>query len=111
VRDRDPKLWAALSYSLGLISGAIVLSMEKRDAFVRFHAWQSVLAFAVALFASPLIPAIPVIGGWFLAEAAFRLGVVLMWILLIVRALQGRQYRLPLLGDVAASMTASSSGR
>jgi uncharacterized membrane protein len=111
MRTRDPRLWAALSYSLGLISGVIVLSMEKRDAFVRYHAWQSVLAFSVALFASPLIPAIPVIGGWFLANAAFRLGVVLLWIFLIVKALRGETYRLPLLGDVAASLTASSSPR
>jgi len=46
--NRDPNRWAALSYALGLISGIIVLSMEKRDGYVRFHAWQSVLAFSLA---------------------------------------------------------------
>jgi len=46
---RDPKLWAALAYTLGLISGIAVLLVAREkhdDQYVRFHAMQSVLTFA-----------------------------------------------------------------
>lgn len=105
---RDPRRWAALSYALGLVSGLIVLSMEKTDPYVRFHAWQSVLAFSVVVLGSVLLPAVPVIGDWTAILVLFRLVVVALWILLMVKALHGEQYRLPYLGDIAASLASSS---
>ena len=100
-KTRDPKRWAALSYSVGLISGVIVLSAEKTDSYVRFHAWQSVLAFAAAAAFSMLLPSVPVVGDWGLTRAAFRLSVIILYVFLIVKALQGERYRLPVLGDLA----------
>ncbi len=106
---RDPRLWAALSYALGLVSGLIVLSVEKTNPYVRFHAWQSVLVFSVAALASLLLPAVPVIGDWRVVIVLFYLSVVVLWIFLMVKALQGEQHRLPYLGDVAASLSSSST--
>jgi uncharacterized membrane protein len=106
VKRRDPKRWAALSYAVGLISGVIVLSVEKTDSYVRFHAWQSVLAFAAAAAISMLLPTVPVVGDWALTRVAFRLSVVALYVLLIVKALQGERYRLPLLGDLADKLSA-----
>ena len=105
VKSRDPKRWAALSYSVGLISGLIVLSAEKTDSYVRFHAWQSVLAFAAAAAISMLLPSVPVMGDWGLTRAVFRLSVIILYVFLIVKALQGERYRLPVLGDLADKLS------
>ena len=103
---RDPKRWAALAYAVGLISGVIVLWLEKTDSFVRFHAWQSVLAFAAAAALSMLLPIVPIVGDWGFIRAAFRICVVTLYIFLIVKALQGERYKLPLIGDLAANLSA-----
>jgi uncharacterized membrane protein len=105
VTTRDPKRWAALSYAVGLISGIIVLSIEKTDGYVRFHAWQSVLAFAAAAAISMLLPSVPVVGHWGLTQVLFRLGVVALYIFLIVKALQGERYKLPVVGDLAEKLS------
>jgi uncharacterized membrane protein len=103
---RDPKLWAALSYALGLLSGVIVLSLEKKDLYVRFHAMQSVLTFAAVAFLYLLLPTIPIVGGIPPIRAAFTVSVFCLWALLIVKALMGEAYRLPYIGDVAHAMSA-----
>jgi len=105
VKSRDPKRWAALSYSVGLISGVIVLSAEKTDSYVRFHAWQSVLAFTAAAAISMLLPTVPVVGDWGLIQVLFRLSVVTLYVFLIVKALQGERYKLPVVGDLADKLS------
>ena len=105
MKTRDPKRWAALSYAVGLISGVIVLSVEKTDSYVRFHAWQSVLAFSAAAAISMLLPTVPVVGDWGFTRVAFRLSVVGLYVFLIVKALQGERYKLPLLGDLADKLS------
>ncbi|KAJ2771501.1 hypothetical protein IWQ57_002186 [Coemansia nantahalensis] len=40
---------AALAYVLGVFSGALLLVLEKKNDYVRFHAWQSALLSAAAL--------------------------------------------------------------
>jgi uncharacterized membrane protein len=105
VTTRDPRRWAALSYSVGLLSGVIVLSVEKTDSYVRFHAWQSVLAFAAAAALSMLLPTVPVIGDWGITKVAFRISLVALYVLLIIKALQGERYKLPLIGDLAANLS------
>ena len=106
MKTRDPRRWAALSYSVGLISGLIVLWAEKRDHYIRFHASQSVLTFAAAAALSMLLPTVPVLGDWRLTHVVFRLSVVALYILLIIKALQGEHYKLPVLGDLAEKMSA-----
>lgn len=100
---RDPKLMAALSYALGLVSGIIVLAVEKHDPYVRFHALQSVLVFTVIALVSLLLPTLPLVGSWPLLRFMLLVGVVGLWLLLLVKAVQGEAYRLPYLGDVAAT--------
>ena len=104
-KTRDPKRWAALSYSVGLVSGVIVLSVEKTDSYVRFHAWQSVLAFAAVAAISMLLPTVPVLGDWRFIRVLFGFSVIALYVFLIVKALQGERYKLPLLGDLAANLS------
>ena len=102
----DPKMKAALAYALGLISGLIVLAVEKTDPYVRFHALQSVLVFTVIAIVSLLLPTIPVVGSWPLVRFMFLVGVAGLWFILLFKAVQGEAYRLPYLGDIAATYSA-----
>jgi len=85
---------AALSYVLGWITGIVFLLIEK-DSFVRFHAMQSVITFG----ALTVIAIIPVIG-WVLSPLVMILGFVL-WLVLIFKAYQGEEFKLPVIGDFA----------
>ncbi|KAJ1892971.1 hypothetical protein LPJ66_006033 [Kickxella alabastrina] len=42
---------ASLAYVLGIFSGAVLLILEKKNDYVRFHAWQSSLLSAVSIVA------------------------------------------------------------
>lgn len=102
---RDPKLWAALAYVFGLVSGIAVLLIEKHDRYVRFHATQSVLTFGAVAFLWVLVPTVPIIGDLRIVLGLFWMGVACLWGLLLWKALQGEAYRLPYIGDLAASLS------
>jgi uncharacterized membrane protein len=102
---RDPKLWAALAYVFGLISGITVLLMEKEDRYVRFHAMQSVLTFGAIAVLWVLLPTVPIVGDLRVLLGMYWAGVLALWALLMWKALQGEAYRLPYIGDIAHSMT------
>lgn len=85
---------AALSYVLGWLTGIVFLLIEK-DSFVRFHAMQSVITFG----ALTVIAIVPVVG-WVLSPLVMILGFVL-WLVLIFKAYQGEEFKLPVIGDFA----------
>jgi len=88
---------AALSYVLGWVTGVIFLLIEK-DSFVRFHAAQSIVVFGI-LTVIVLIPGI----GWVIAPLAWIVGFVL-WLVLIFKAYQGEEFKLPWVGNVAKKL-------
>lgn len=92
---------AALTYVLGVITGVIFLLVEKKSAFVRFHAMQSTIFFGGILIINIVLSYvyIPVLGG--LASMVVGLVALIGWIVLIVKALQGEKYKLPYIGDLA----------
>ncbi len=84
----------ALAYVLGPVTGVVFLVLEK-DAFVRFHAMQSIVVFVVL----------------FLLQWVFGLTIVLLvlvplislfgfvlWLMLIYKAWQGEEWEVPVLG-------------
>ncbi|MDR1688102.1 MAG: DUF4870 domain-containing protein [Clostridiales bacterium] len=101
----DENLAAALSYVFSIVSGIIVLVLEKENKFVRFHAMQSVLlgvAVAILNIVLGILSGIPIIGfipG--LVHWAFGLVTLALTILLIIKALGNETYKLPVLGEVA----------
>lgn len=101
---RDPHLLGALSYVLGLLSGLVVLSIEKDNAFVRFHAMQSVLTFTAVAVIYVLLPTVPIVGDFNPLRSVYAISVIAMWGLLMWRAVQGEKYRLPYIGDLAESL-------
>lgn len=85
----------ALCYLLGWVTGIIFLLIEKQDKFVRFHAMQSVAVFGILTLAS----FIPVIG-WILSPF-LMIGGFILWLVLMVKAYQGEEFELPVVGKLA----------
>jgi len=93
------RLGAVLAYVGGLLSGIIVILVERRDPFVRFHAMQSIVTFAVVLVAHLVLRSLGRLGA--VAVVPFVISVVCLWIALMVQAWKGERYHLPYLGAFA----------
>ena len=83
-----------LCYILGFVSGIVFLVVEKESSFVKFHARQSTVTFLILLVISLVFGWIPVIG--FLVLIA----ILILWLFLMIKALQGERYLLPIVGQM-----------
>lgn len=104
-------LVAALAYITFIPAVVFVLIQPfKRDRFIRFHSFQSifltvatiVIAIALRILYS-ILTLVPVVGylmAW-LAVAVAVLGWGILWLVLLVKALQGQSFRLPVIGSLA----------
>ena len=88
-----------LCYVLGWVSGLVFVLLEQESKFVRFHAMQSIYVFGTLTVAGIVIGWIPFIGG-VIAGLIGLLGFVL-WIILIIKAYQGVQFKVKWAGDFA----------
>jgi len=107
----SPRTAAGLAYLAGPFSGILVLLAERTNRFVRFHAYQSILAlgglgllavvFLISAFAALLIsPAAFTFMYWLAFVTAIAWLVV--WALCLYQAFKGRGFKLPLVGPFAA---------
>jgi uncharacterized membrane protein len=114
----SPNIAGALAYSLGIISGILFLVLEpyRRDRFVRFHAMQSILYFVAAVAFNILWRImvgilISISGGIALASLPIllltSLGFFGLWLFLMFQAYNQREFRLPILGAIAAKQAGS----
>ena len=99
---------AALAY-LTFVAGAVILLLPafRKNRFVRFHAWQSVLLWGVffiltiaALFLSNIAAAMVFLLFGILASLAM----LFLWIVLTLKAWQGERFEVPLFGELAARL-------
>ena len=93
------ELAGLLSYLLGFVSGIILLVLERKSSYVRFHAMQSTLTF-IALFVIQMVSGFVPLIGW-LIHLVTILATFVLWIVLMVKAFQGERYQLPIVGEVA----------
>jgi uncharacterized membrane protein len=95
----QPNAAALLSYLLGFITGIIFYVIEKDNKFVRFHAMQSILTSGALFVLQIVIAFIPIIG----PALAFIVGIIslILWVILMVKAYQGEDFKLPIVGDIA----------
>jgi uncharacterized membrane protein len=100
----DANLAAALSYLVGFVTGIIFLLVEKENKFVRFHAMQSTLVFLGIVAVDILLQLIPLIGALVVIVVVIPLSAFL-WLLLMYKAYQGDEFKLPLVGQMAADRT------
>ena len=108
---------SVLSYLGWWVTGLIFWGLERRDALVRFHAVQATVAFgSLAL----LILALGFLGllmlsfapGGFTffvgAAAVVWLGSVVLWLIALWQASQGKRWRIPLVGHIADGWSRTS---
>jgi len=95
----DARTAGLLTYSLGFITGIIFLTIEKENRFVKFHAMQSILVSVVLFLINLVLGFIPFIG-WLVGIVLVPLTFIL-WIACMLLALQGKVFKLPIVGDIA----------
>ena len=110
--DLPPNLAAAIA-CIPLIGGVIFYILEKRNAFVRFYAMQSIIfGFAWLLFniASGIVHlifgSIPGIGGllvflWSVVAGLVQLMFLVIWIIATVKAFTSVRWEIPYVGPMA----------
>lgn len=96
----DENVAGALCYALGWITGVIFLMTEPSNRFVRFHAWQSTIAFLTLSVACVLLQSIPILGMLIAVFLVIPLSAIL-WLILMFKAYQGERFKLPVAGDMA----------
>jgi uncharacterized membrane protein len=97
----DANLAAALAYLVGFVTGIIFLVVEKENKFVRFHAMQSTLVFAGIVAVDILVQIVPILGALVVVFVIIPVSAIL-WLLLMFKAYQGEEFKLPLVGQMAA---------
>ena len=108
-----PSNVAAALACIPLIGGIIFYVLEKRDAFVRFYAMQSIIFGGAWIIFSIIwnilyfvLAHIPVLGWFFalilwLAWAICNIGAVIIWVIAMIKALSGVRWDIPYIGPIA----------
>ncbi len=94
----NERISGALCYALSFVSGAVYLVCEKDNKFVRFHALQSFLWFAMLTVLRWILKFIPFIG-WAAVDIIGLISIA-TWLLLMFKAYSGKTFKLPVIGDV-----------
>jgi uncharacterized membrane protein len=87
-----------LCYLLGFVTGIVFLMVEKKSNFVRFHAMQSTITFLgifIILMLGTWVPDIRRLTPF------IWLATMVLWLLLMTKALRGERYSLPVVGKMA----------
>ena len=104
----------ALAYLVGIITGIIFVVIEpyNKIRFVRFHAFQSVFFSVACIVISILLTILSgimfSIGGFGMLQLVWwlfllvRLAMFLAWLFLMYKAYNNEEYKLPIIGDLAA---------
>ena len=100
----DANVAAALTYLVGFVTGIIFLLVEKENKFVRFHAMQSTLVFIGIVAVDILLQIVPILGALVVIFIVIPVSAIL-WLLLMYKAYQGEEFKLPLVGQMAADRT------
>jgi uncharacterized membrane protein len=82
----------------------LLLPAYRHRAYVRFHAWQSVLlwgAFCLLTIASLLLSNVTAAMAFLLFGIVASLAMFFLWVVLSLKAWQGELFELPLLGALA----------
>ena len=112
----QPNIAGLLCYVAGWITGIIFVVIEKKSRFVKFHAWQSIMALGImnaVLIIISIISAAAApsfwnptasLGFWRFTHALFIIVLILtiaLWIVLMVMAVTGKMWKIPLIGNWA----------
>ena len=104
---------AALSY-ITFVPAIVFLFLApySSSSYVRFHAWQSIFL-NVAAFVINIVLSMLVALTFFMGPIAFYALIrgiwivwILLWILCVIQAVNGRRFKLPIVGNIAEKLAA-----
>jgi uncharacterized membrane protein len=98
----DENVAGFLCYLFGFVTGIIFLIVEKESRFVKFHAMQSTITFLSLFVISMILVWIPIIN---LLVFPIRVLSFILWLFLMVNALRGKRYSLPIIGRMVEEKT------
>lgn len=113
VGNLDGNIAALLAYIATWLSGLVFYLMEKENRFVRFHAMQSIMLGGTAIVLMIVLGTVWSIAYWIswilgslvgLVCALIWLVMLVAWIMCMVKAFQGQQFKLPIIGNLAENM-------
>ncbi|OGG03820.1 hypothetical protein A2W14_04730 [Candidatus Gottesmanbacteria bacterium RBG_16_37_8] len=99
----NEKLMGAAAYLLGPITGIVLLLMEKKNGYVRFHAMQSTIVFGAIILFNIALGIVPILG-WLVAlilSPIIMIGSFVLWLFLMWKAYSGEKFKLPYFGNLA----------
>jgi uncharacterized membrane protein len=107
----EPPVARFLCYLATWLTGLIFLNLEpyKHDPDIKFHSWQAIF-FGIAIFGVWIVlfiltfifVALGLWGLWHILTLLVWIGVLVVWILLMVKAYSGgERFKLPIIGDLA----------
>ena len=119
----DENVAALLSYVLTWVSGLVFFLIEKDSRLVRFHAMQSILLTVLAgimfvvlwvvwIVLAVISTQLPGIIGTLVSLVitliflAFWLGVLIAWVMCLIKAYQSQYFKLPVIGNLAEKFSA-----
>ena len=90
----------ALAY-VTVIPAIIFLVAEpyNRNPYIKFHAWQNIFL-SIACFAVGIVGVIPILG-WLIVLVSMPV-LLICWVICLINAAQGKRFKLPFIGDLAA---------
>ncbi len=100
--SEDERLWALIAWLLSIVGAVLVLVLKPGYRYAKYWAYLSISFFIVlivAMFVGRVLAFIPFIGWFFLA--LIELGLVITWIIGIVRVLQITLWKPPIVYDIA----------
>ncbi len=113
-----PNVAAGIAALFPLVGGIIIWLVEKKDAFVRFNAMQSIYFGAAMLVASVVLTVvsavlafIPILG-WMVSALLFLVlyGVAfVLWLMHLWKAFSGVRWEMPVVGAMAREQVARAS--
>jgi uncharacterized membrane protein len=115
-----PNVAACLACVFPLIGGLIFLSVEKKNAFVRYYAMQSVyfggasfVAYVVLTIIRWIMGRVPVFGAlfsWVLSMVWVLVAILwlVVYLVLIVKSITGKEWEIPYLGRLARQQLATT---
>jgi len=119
----DENVAALLSYVFTWVTGLVFFLIEKNSRLVRFHAMQAILLGGVAIVVGIALWIISVIlviiigqiSGLLstlvslitgLLSLVFFVGILIAWVMCLIKAYQGQYFKLPVLGNFAEKFSA-----
>ena len=113
-----PRTAALLSYLAGPASGLIMLVAEPAQPFVRFHAWQSIIALGAFTIAVAVCYLLALLSLFFSANGLAVMvrvatgvwfALLALWVACLWQAWNGRAWKLPIAGDWAERLATKAA--